>query len=256
MKKYVFLLPLLLWLGCQNDIFVAPDSVPGDLAYADNGAIKKRLYCNSARCDKPANEEQYEYNAAGQLTRINYLGLTTANKLELYGYTEYDYDQEGQLVSKIRYGKYAGAGFVPYDESDYHYEAGVLKSEDRYFNQKNPDVRVLTGLTEYIFKNGNKVEEKVYDAKKKLINRITFSYQKNVLTTETWYDADNKSIRLFEHMFKGHARQVNEYIPSSQERVAMIEKNYDAQGRLVSEETKVVNPLLCAMRPGLIRYEY
>jgi hypothetical protein len=256
MKKYVLLLPLLLWLGCQNDVFVAPDSIPGDLAYADNAHIKKRLYCNSARCDKPASEEHYDYNAAGQLTRISYLGMTTANKLELYSYIKYDYNEEGQLINKTRYGKYAGTSFVAYDESEYSYEAGVLKTEDRYFNQKNPENRVLTGSTEYTFKNGNKVEEKIYDAKKKLQNRVTFGYQKNVLTTETWYDADNKSIRLFEHMFKGNARQVNEYIPSSQERIAMIEKRYDAQGRLVSEETKVVNPLLCAMMPGLIHYEY
>lgn len=36
----------------------------------------------------------------------------------------------------------------------------------------------------------------------------------------------------------------------------MVEKSYDAQGRLSSEETRVMNPLLCTMQAGVIRYVY
>ena len=82
------------------------------------------------------------------------------------------------------------------------------------------------------------------------------TYKNNTLTTETWYGAADNVIRRFEHRFSDSRRQISEYIPNSSEQISMVEKTYDAHGRLSSEETKVINPLLCTMQAGIVRYVY
>lgn len=256
MKKHLlFLLLVSCGLSCQQDD--AEFSVKPTGQYNDEAQIALKVFCNSADCESPFAEEQYVYNTSGKRTRTNFLSRGTSGKLELNAYIEQTYNSGGQLMSKIRYGKYGNSSeWVAYDESAYEYVNDELVVERQYFNQRNPDQKVLTGLTEYIMADGKKVGMKMYDARKQLNYQVTYEYTNNVLTRETHKDATDKVMRYFEHAFAGSRRQISEYWGNRPEAISMVEKGYDKQGRLVSEETKVSNPLLCSMMPGVVRYGY
>ncbi|GAB3899138.1 hypothetical protein GCM10028803_19730 [Larkinella knui] len=256
-KRLLLLLSASFWLACQPNDSADFGIEPGGNTYNDEAAPKRKLFCNGTNCDSPNNFEQYSYNADGKLTRIEYIGRVASGKTETYAYVEYTYNQKGQLLGKTRFGKYGDdAGWVAYDESEYEYADGVLKTELNYFNQRNPEKRVLTGLSEYRFEDGKIVEQKWFDANRKLNRRVVNDYKDNVLIRETWYSDTDKITRLFTHSFAGNRRQISEHMPNSNDQIALIEKTYDKQGRLSTEETKVNNPLLCAMVAGIIRYEY
>jgi len=250
-------LPFLaaLWLACQSNVSSEFGTEPASMDYNDEASWSKISYCTSVTCDNLFSEERYTYNATGKLTRVDYLSRVAAGKLEVYSYVEHMYNSAGLLARKIRFGK-LGAGWTPYDESEYEYANGVLKTERTYFNQRNPDNKVLTGVNTYEFKDGKKVGQKWYDALNKLNRQVVYEYKNNVLTRETWYGDKENVIRVFEHLFAGNRRQIGEYMPASKEQISMVEKAYDAQGRLITQETKVSNPLLCVMTPGIVRYSY
>lgn len=256
MRKNLYLLPVIaLWLACQPNVPSEFGVEPTGMAYNDEAFPTKISYCTSATCDNLFSEERYTYNANGKLTRIDYFGQTAPGKMELNSYLEQHYNTAGQLTRKIRYGK-SGTGWVPYDESEYEYADGVLRAERTYFNQRNPENKVLTGSVTYEFKEGQKVGQKWYDALNKLNRQVIYEYKNKVLTRETWYGDKENVIRVFEHLFAGNRRQVGEYLPNSKEQLSVVEKSYDAKGRLATQETKVSNPLLCSIAPGIIRYSY
>ncbi|MFN8348329.1 MAG: hypothetical protein U0X91_25225 [Spirosomataceae bacterium] len=256
MRKNLYLLLLTgLWPACQSGVTSEFGTEPANSAYNDEAPRTKITYCTSAACDQIFNEERYLYNAAGQLTRIEYWNQSGSGKMEQNSYVEYLYNSNGQLTRKIRYGS-PGVGWVAYDESEFDYADGVLKTERTYFNRRNPDAKVLTGTITYEFKDGKKVSQKWYDDFNKLYRRATFEYKNNVLTRETWYGEKENVIRVFEHLFAGNRRQISEYLSDSKNQISMVEKTYDVQGRLLTQETKVNNPLLCAMTAGVVRYSY
>jgi hypothetical protein len=256
-NRLLLLILAFLWLACQPGDSSEFGIEPGGNAYNDETSPTQKLYCNGTNCDNPNNIEKYTYNPAGKLTRVDYVSRVASGQMEVYSYFEYRYNSNGQLVLKTRFGKYgSGSNWVAYDETEYEYADRVLKTERNYFNQRNPEQRVLTGLVEYTYKDGKKIEQKWFDANQKLSRRVVYDYQENVLTRETWYLDSNKAFRLFTHSFAGNRRQISEHLPNSNDQIALIEKTYDKQGRILTEETKVNNPMLCVMIAGIIRYTY
>ncbi|MFD1143263.1 hypothetical protein ACFQ4C_19200 [Larkinella insperata] len=255
-NRLLLLFSALLWFACQNESSEFGIE-PGDNTYNDESSPLRKVFCNSGECESPVNIEQYTYNKDGKQTRIDYLGRVPGGNLEVLAYVEQIYNKHGNLVGKIRYGKYGADGkWTAYDESEYDYENGVLKAERSYFNQHNPEQRVLTGSVEYEYKDGKKTGQRWYDARQQFSHRVEYEYKNKVLIRETWYSNADKATRYFTHSFAGNRRQISERMPNSEELLALIEKTYDKKGRLSTEETKVNNPLLCAMVAGIVRYEY
>ena len=256
-RKLYLLLFAPLWLACQPNGSDQFGVDPAPFAYNDEAPLLKKSFCSDANCTNPYSEENYQYNSAGKLIRVDYLYQVAPGKLELSGYTEQIYDQGGLLIKKIRYGKNGTTnGWAAYDESDYEYVNGILKMERTYFNQHNPDKKIVTGVITYEFRDGIKTGQKWYDAQNNLGYQVVYGYINNVLNRETWLGNKDNVTRIFQHTFAKNRRQIGEYMPNSSEQVALIEKTYDAQGRLSTQETKVSNPLLCTMTPGMIRYSY
>ncbi|GAB3270298.1 hypothetical protein GCM10027347_40890 [Larkinella harenae] len=255
-NRLLLFLSVFCWLACQNEASEFGIE-PGGNTYNDEAAPLRKVFCFSKDCTELMNSEQYTYNKDGKLIRIDYLNRVPGGKLETLSYVEQIYNKHGNLVGRIRYGKYGTDGkWTAYDESEYDYENGVLKAERTYYNQRNPDQRVLSGSVEYEFKAGKKVGQKWLDRDGKPNHRVTYEYKGDVLTRETWYSNTDQVMRVFTHSFAGSRRQISERMPNRDELIALIEKTYDKKGRLLTEETKVNNPLLCAMVPGIVRYEY
>lgn len=248
---------LIICSACHSN---KPDSFgiePQLSTYSDESPMAQKLFCHSINCENPFSQEIYTYQPDGRLSRIDQYVQTGTGKLDVVSYTDYLYTSVGQLRGTIRYSKYgSNANWLANEETEYIYTKGVLNQQRIYYNQYSPEQRVLTGQIEYEFENGQKKSQKWYDVRHILSHRVVYSYKNNTLVNEIWYNATDSVIRRFEHRFAGHRRQISEYLPNSTDQISVVEKIYDVQGRLSSEETKVINPLLCAMQAGLIRYVY
>lgn len=258
LKKLRLFLLAPLWLACQSS---DPDSEfsfePDLVAYIDDAPLLKKTYCFDGNCTELSGEENYIYNAAGNLTKIEYSGRMASGKIEPQSYSEHLYNTNGELTSKIMYHKNGTASdWVPGNASEYEYTNGVLSLEKTYSYLYSSFQKTLTGQIKYEFKDGKKLGQRWFDKDNKLIYRVEYAYKNNVLSLETWYGSEEKINRTFEHKFAGNRRQIGEYLSSSKEQLAMIEKTYDEKGRLSTQVTKVSNPLLCSLAPGLIRYSY
>jgi hypothetical protein len=239
--------------GDTSDFGIEPNFV----AYNDEAPVLRKIYCNDAKCETPHTEDRNTYDSEGRLVKIENLSRSSSGSLELQSYTEQFFDVAGLLTKKIQYNKHALLpGWVTYYETTLEYESGLLKLEKTYFTNHQPEEKVLTGSVLYEYKNGRKSGQKWLDNKNNFIRRVEYGYINNVVNLETWYDDKDNVIRIFEHKFSGKRRQIGEYLLNSKDLLAMVERTYDSQGRLATQETKVNNPLLCAMMPGVIRYSY
>jgi hypothetical protein len=257
LKNLRFLLLAPLWLACQSGDSTKFGVEPDFVAYNDDAPLRKKSYCNSPSCDVINVEEIYSYDPDGKLRRIDSKYRTASGNFELQWYQEHTYNAAGELTGKIRFGKHGVIpGWVSYEEVQYEYENGLLKVEKNYFNQHPSETKVLTGIITYEYSDGKVTGKTWLDATNKLQYRVSNEYKKGVLSKETYFDFENKPNRTFEHKFAGNRRQIGEYLINSKEQLALIEKNYDAKGRLSTQETKVNNPLLCSLPPGLIKYSY
>jgi uncharacterized protein YkuJ len=257
LKNLRFLILTSLWFACQSGDSSKFGVEPDFVAYNDDAPLQKKSYCNSSSCDVINAEDIYSYDPNGKLLRIDSKYRTGSGTLELQSYQEFSYNDSGELKSKIRFEKNGVVpGWVSYEETQYEYENDLLKIEKNYFNQHQPDQRVLTSKIIYEYNNGKLAGKTWFDAQERLIYRVANEYKKDVLSKETYYDAQNKANRTFEHTFAGNRRQIGEYLVGSRELLAMIEKTYDNKGRLSAQETKVNNPLLCALPPGRVQYSY
>jgi hypothetical protein len=257
MKKILRLLLLgPLWLSCQSNDPSNFGVEPNHAAYNDEAPMRRKVFCDDANCKNPSYEERYTYAGDGKLSKMEIFGKTTSG-MEMQSYTNYFFDANGLMKSKIQYSRHGWLpGWVSYYESEFEYQNGVLKLEKTYFKGHQPEEKVFTGAIEYTYEDGKKIGQKWLDDHNKFIRRVEYGYKNEVVNLETWYDENDNVIRIFEHKFSGNRRQIGEYLLNSTELLAMIEKTYDKKGRLATQETKVHNPLLCSMTPGLIKYSY
>ena len=258
MRKTLRLLILTpFWLACESGDPSNFGPEPDFIAYNDDAPLLRKTFCSDAKCSDPGYEERYTYNAEGKLGKIEIFVKTSSGSLELQSYTDHFFDSDGLMTGKIQFNRHGTIpGWVAYNESEFKYKDRVLQLEKTYFNQHQPEKKVFTGAIEYQFKDGRKVGQKWTDDHSKFIRRVHYGYKNDVVNLETWYNDKDEVIRIFEHKFSGNRRQIGEYLLNSTEVLAMIEKTYDKKGRLVTQETKVNNPLLCSMTPGLIKYSY
>jgi hypothetical protein len=258
MKKIFYLLLLTgLIAACKSNQADDFKVEPGSIAYNDEARVLKKTYATAAdKANEINTEERYTYDASGNLTRVDGYQFYQGKMGHVF-YQEDIYNAGGQRIRRTYYSKNAENKWLAGRELEYEYENGVLKKEKAYYYVDNSqDTRRLASVTVYEFKDGKKVRQKFYGDQNVLYYEIVYSYSNNILTLETVYNEKGEVTRTFEHKFSGNRRQISEHMPTMKEQIALIEKTYDAKGRLSSEETKVNNPLLCSMMAGFIRYHY
>ena len=258
LRKLRLFLLAPLWLACQSsDPATEFHSEPDFVAYNDDAPLLKKTYCFDGNCTELSGEENYIYNAGGKLIKMEQSSRTVSGKLEMQSYTDYLYNNNGKLISKIMYHKNGStSSWIPGNASEYEYTNDVLSLEKTYSYLYSSFQKTLTGQIKYEFKDGKKIGQRWSDGQNNLLYRVEYGYKNDVLNLETWYDAQDKVNRTFEHKFAGNRRQIGEYLINSREELALIEKTYDEKGRLSTQVTKVNNPLMCSLAPGLIRYSY
>ncbi|WP_128545015.1 hypothetical protein [Larkinella soli] len=257
MKHRLLLILPLFWVACQTDNAVVPGLDPGEMAYNDEAGAVRKLYCNSGKCEDPLSIEEYKYDASRRLIRVNRISRNAKGSLEVFSYDELTYDEAGRLVRKTNFFKaYNLDGWTPGSVFEFEYEGGSLKTERQYQVLYPQNQLSLIGTVRYGFRDGKKVLQESFDLQNRLSTRVEYEYRKNVLSRESYYNGEGKLFRKVEHSFAGNRRVLNEYWSGQDKPISSMEKRYDDQRRLSAEETKVMNPLLCAMLPGWVRYEY
>lgn len=256
-RNYLLLLLAPIWLACDTKDSSKFGIEPALATYDDDAPALKKSNCIDSDCKEISSEDRHTYDGTGKLTRIENFGRAAGGSMIMFQYTEYFYDSSGLLISKTDHIKNASqTGWVLYTETEFEYEAGVLKGEKLYNYFQTSAGKALIKSSLYEFSNGKKSGQRWYDAQGKLSYRVSYGYKNGVINHETWYDASDTVNRTFEHKFSGNRRQIGEYLAGSRELLAMIEKSYDDKGRLLTQETKVNNPLLCALPPGKIQFTY
>lgn len=257
MRKNLLLTLLTpFWLACNTSDESEFGIQPALESYNDEAPALRKSYCFDSDCKEMSSEDKYIYDGTGKLTRLENIGRTANGTMTVYQYSEYTYESSGSLAFKEDYVKNASqTEWVLFNKTEYEYEAGLLKTEKLY-NYANSGNKTLLRSTVHEFTNGTKTGQAWYDAHGKMSYSVKYGYKNGVLNFETWYDASGKANRTFEHKFAGNRRQIGEYLIGSRELLAMIEKTYDDKGRLLTQETKVNNPLLCALPPGKIQFTY
>lgn len=256
-RNLLLLLFASIWFGCDSKNESAFVIEPALASYIDDAPATKKSYCADSDCKRLSSEEKFTYDGHGKLTRIDNFVLTADGTMVPHQYSEYLYTSSGLLASKTDYAKNADQkDWHRYNQTEFEYDAGLLKVERQYSFLYSSATKTLTRSTLNEFKDGKKSGQRWLDAAGNLIYRVEYRYKNGVLNHETWYDAADKVNRTFEHKFSGNRRQISEYLTGSRELLAMIEKSYDEQGRLLTQETKVNNPLLCALPPGKIQFTY
>lgn len=258
MRKISYLLLFSLSMaacksGQTDDFGIAP----GSSAYNDEARVIKKTYTMSA--DKPDDiysEERFSYNTNGKLSRIDRYQYAMG-KADPVGYQALSYNANGEQIGRAHYYKNGANGWIMGSRQEFDYENGVLKTEKAYYYpQDRKGEKVFTNAIAYAFKDGKKVGQKYFNDQNQLIHEVVYAYSNDILNRETWYNEKGIEIRFFEHKFSGNRRQIGEYIPTLKDQIALIEKTYDAEGRILTEYTKVNNAMLCAMMPGFVRYHY
>lgn len=258
MRKNLLLILLTpFWLACNTDDKSEFGIQPALESYNDEAPALRKSYCFDSDCKELSSEDKYIYDGTGKLTRLENLSRTANGTLAVYQYSEYFYDASGLLTHKTDYIKNASqTDWVLYNKTVYEHEAGLLKSEKLYNYQSIYGETTPLRSTVHEYASGKKSGQRWYDAQGKMSYRVEYGYKNGVLNFESWHDASDKLNRTFEHKFSGNRRQIGEYLIGSRELLAMIEKTYDAKGRLLTQETKVNNPLLCSLPPGKIQFTY
>lgn len=258
MKKFFRLILLTpLWLACNSNDSSEFGIEPALVSYDDDAPALRKSYCADANCTEIMNEDRFSYNAQGNITLIENAGRNPSGGTTVYQYSEYAYDPSGLLKTKTEYIKDSKQeNWIVFNITEYDHEAGLIKSEKLYNYQTYAGQKTLLRSIVHEYAAEKKSGQRYYDAQGKLSYRVEYGYKNGVLNFETWYDASDKANRTFEHKFAGNSRQIGEYLIGSRELLAMIEKTYDDQGRLLTQETKVNNPLLCALPPGKILFSY
>lgn len=257
MKNLSTLLILIpFWIACQSSEPSEFGIEPKLAAYNDDAPVLRKTSCMDANCKEIMSEDKYIYDASGKLTRIDNIVRTGKATMDIYSYVEYLYNAAGQLSHTATHSRIYETGWTLTLETDFEYTNDILTFEKTYSHQMSAGTKTLIRSLEYEYKDGKKMGQRYLDGQNKLMYRVEYGYKNNVLNLETWYDSEDKANRTFEHTFSGNRRQIGEYLLSSREVLAMIEKTYDEQGRLSTQTTKVNNPFLCSLAPGLIKYSY
>jgi YD repeat-containing protein len=169
-------------------------------------------------------------------------------------YTEYGYDNEGRQVRSTQYLRNASDQFSMYAETVFEYTAGLLARETVSYPAQ-------VAVTTYEYAGGRLAKKSFLDGNDKLLHYTVYQYDgAGNLTGEANFTDSGSPARFVRYTYRNGLREVQQTFsgdPAGPTPTlwSTIRYGYDAQKRLVSEETEYINPLSSAIFP-MVKYEY
>lgn len=229
----LFLLLGLTVIGCRKD-------TPEPTTPADNRLARVISY-NSRDGSDYASEDQYEYNPAGQLVRLNMMSRNNLSGQLVQGrhYT-YAYDSTGRLLVKTTFSQLNGIPSYANQEWRYTYPTPTKVIETTYsvFPANSPGgagAPHKTSYSETLLEGGQPVERTYFNREGEANGTFAYTYANGRIQREE-FRRDNAVVNSTQYTYAGNTVKVESFMTGYQGRTSERRQTLDAKGRVVRDE--------------------
>ena len=272
----LFILIAFFFSSCSNNEMDDNSNIldyrVNDVLYEEGSKLKNISYVESVKSKIGGSIiTQYEYNEQGRISKASqpmYKDGTpifeNGTIVGLYSYSDYIYNDNGQLEKIIYYHSNLYEGFINLQTSTYSYDKDGNKIKEVIVYPRALPFR--TDSTLYYYDNNRlKREDKYSDGyygsevwASKLITYIEYEYDnQGKLVKETNYSGtDNTPITYSTHSYQNGLNIKTEIIMSdNRERIREIRCYYDNNGNLIYLETEELS-MYSSIMSHVKKYEY
>jgi hypothetical protein len=245
MKFLAFSFLLIALSGCQIDLMDNPES--GRTIVPDTEAkIARKLYVDSQDERKVRTEERYIYTPTGQLDRIDRIGYDNTGSSFRYGYEQYSYNSNGQLIRVSSFVQTSTTGKDNFQLSQYRayeYPTANRTTERQFYLNMSVNSRGET----YEMSRSEKSSE---NGKLRQVARYGFNNNQPVFQSYEMYqydlsgrlialeyrDAAGKLTSTTQYNYKGRTAIVEILNATAVRTFPSQRLLYDSRGRLIEQQ--------------------
>lgn len=222
-------------------------------SYAENARLKQTVLYNINDNSKPiAITAQYEYDPQGRVSKVS-SPLYNEGKITGVGsYDMYEYNAEGQLEKIEHFVANLHSGFINLQTKTYTYSSEGLKMMEQ---RHHPQI----GSTEYtkFTYNGKKLSKaEDFNNRDQLETYTEYTYKGDLLEKEEQYGADGSLLQTIRFSYdRGLNSKQEVFLGNTNERFREITRIYDTNRNLIRMTSKELRMLSSAMS-YMMEYEY
>ncbi len=247
----------------DNDNFVIHDYRVNDVLYAKGSKLKHISYVESIQSQKGGMIiTQYEYDEQGRISKVSQPMYENGTIVGLFSYSDYVYNNKGQLEEIIYYHSNIYEGFINLETRTYSYDKDGNKVKEVIVYPHALPFRTDYNL--YYYDNNLKREDKYSESyhgtelwHSKLTTYIEYEYDnQNKLVKETNYSAtDNTPIRISVHSYQNGLNVKTEIFMNNNEKLREIRRFYDKNDNLIYVESEELS-IYSSTMSYVSKYEY
>lgn len=251
----LFLLLGLTVIGCRKD-------APEPITPADNRLARVISY-NSRDGSNHVSEDQYEYNPAGQLVRLNMTYRNGATSQSVLGrYYMYAYDSTGRLLVKTNFSQLKGFPWYASQECRYTYPTPTKVVETSYSvfpanRPGGPGDPHKTSYSETLLDGGQPVERTYFTREGEANGTFAYTYANGRIQREE-FRRDNTVVNSTQYTYADNTVKVESFMTGYQGRTSERRQTLDAKGRVIRDEVVFQANIYFEpyMGPDMYIYEY
>lgn len=242
MKYLSFVLILFSLVSCQINIM---DPAQGPTIVPDLDAkIARRLYLDGKDERMVRGEDQYVYNAAGQLDRVDHVSFNSNNgTTRRYGHDAYTYNSTGQLTRIIYYAQTGINGtdnFQPSLMREFSYPTSNRITELFYYNNLSANGGGWTASyrVETTLLGTTPIQTMRYGASQqqsRIVSSETYQYEGGRLVSVEFREGSGNLGSTMRYQYRGRTATVELVLPKGSSPSMQQALLYDSRGRLIRE---------------------
>jgi len=258
---------LAMFSACED-----PEMDHADVVYPKESKLKQISYVESVHSKEAGLIiTQYEYDNQGRMRKESqpmYESGTSMFKpgtiVGLYSYSDYEYNNEGQVEKITYYHSNVNAGFLNLKTCTYTYDANRNKQKEVIVYPQMLQNRVDS--VRYFYDNNRLVRKEHYEDgyfgsepwRSVLVKVIEYEYNsRGELVMETYYSGeDNSAFQYSVHVYRNGLRVKTElFNAGDNQKIREITRYYDENDNLIYLESKELSMVSSAMS-YVVKYDY
>jgi len=268
---------MAMFSGCEKNEMgnnsVIHDYIVQNILYAKGSKLKNISYVESVNSKKGGIIiTQYEYDERGRISKVSqpmYENGTSMYEngtiIGLFSYSDYVYNNKGQLEKIIYYHSNVSAGFLNLETYTYSYDKNGNKLKTLI---EHPVISKTDSIL-YFYEKGRLVRENKYDSgpfesygvmyiNGGLVSYTEYEYDSyDNLVKETYYSGTNNTpIQFSVHSYQSGLNVKTEIFSIKNDlKAGEIRRYYDKNDNLIYLESKELAPYSSSMS-YVVKYEY
>lgn len=249
MKYWLFGLIVMICGSCKKDSVDFPIN-----KYEPNALLKRTLLYSSIESKDPVSIlDEFEYDNQKRLSKVSSPWYENGIIRGTAKYDLYEYNAAGQL-SKISYfNANLYSGFLNLKTSLYTYSASELKvKEEIRYPQIGSSEQIL-----YQYNGAKLIKDERFNSKGVLESYTEYKYNGSNLESETAYSSNGEIMTVTNHFYTNGLNTLTEIYRGNNgtEKLREIKKTYDANRNLIIQESNEL-ALWSSSLSSVMRYEY